>query len=197
MASRRRSRGTSTERHNQPRRYSDRRRQSRTFQRKAARDDATPSGPLADAGPRDRCYGRAVDCEVDLPGGRVTPGVVRVGATVRRPTGSHSAFVHDLLALLANAGFEGSPRFHGLDDERREVLDYREGWVPPDLEWRRWDDAQLLAAVRLVRSLHDASAGSVLAGSAEVVCHGDLSPCNFVFVEGQPRYLIDFESGAS
>lgn len=123
----------------------------------------------------------------------MTPGVVRVGATVRRPTGSHSAFVHDLLALLANAGFEGSPRFHGLDDERREVLDYREGWVPPDLEWRRWDDAQLLAAVRLVRSLHDASAGSVLAGSAEVVCHGDLSPCNFVFVEGQPRYLIDFD----
>jgi aminoglycoside phosphotransferase (APT) family kinase protein len=44
-----------------------------------------------------------------------------------------------------------------------------------------------------VRLLHDATAGSVLAGSAEVVCHGDLSPCNFVFVSGQPRHLIDFD----
>ncbi|MHB8643946.1 MAG: phosphotransferase [Gaiellaceae bacterium] len=131
--------------------------------------------------------------EVDLPGGRVTPGVVRVGATVRRPTGSHSTFVHELLVLLAGAEFDGAPRFHGFDDHEREILDYFEGWVPPDLEWRYWNDAQLLAAIRLVRSLHDASARSSLAGSAEAVCHGDLSPCNFVFVGEQPRYLIDFD----
>ena len=134
-----------------------------------------------------------MDREVDLPGGRVTPGVVRVGMTVRRPTGKHSPFVHALLTLLADAGFDGSPRFHGLDDAGREILDYMEGWVPPDLEWRSWDDAQLLRAVRLVRSLHDASSGSSLAGSAEVVCHGDLSPCNFVFVGGLPHFLIDFD----
>jgi aminoglycoside phosphotransferase (APT) family kinase protein len=97
------------------------------------------------------------------------------------------------LELLADAGFDGSPRFHGIDDVGREMLDYMEGWIPPDLEWRRWTDDQLLAAVRLVRSLHDATAGSLLAGSAEVVCHGDLSPCNFAFVSGRPRYLIDFD----
>jgi hypothetical protein len=146
-----------------------------------------------DAGTCDHCYVRAVDHEVDLPGGRVTPGVVRVGMTVRRPTGSHSPFVHDLLALLAETGFDGSPRFHGVDDRGREILDYLEGWVPPNLEWRRWDDDQLLTALRLVRSLHDASSESSLAGSAEVVCHGDLSPCNFVFVSRQPRFLIDFD----
>lgn len=131
--------------------------------------------------------------EVDLPGGRVTPGVVRVGATVRRPIGSHSDFVHQLLALLADAAFEGAPRFRGLDADGREILDYFDGWVPPDLEWRRWEDGQLLAAIQLVRSLHDATAGSALAESTEVVCHGDLSPCNFVFVSEEPRYLIDFD----
>jgi len=134
-----------------------------------------------------------VEPEVGLPGGRVTQGVVRVGTTVRRPTGNHSDFVHHVLTLLAGAGLDGVPRFHGLDARGREILDFFEGWVPPDLEWRRWTDGQLLAAIRLVRSVHDASAGSELAGSAEVVCHGDLSPCNFVFVSGRPRYLIDFD----
>lgn len=59
-----------------------------------------------------------MDREVDLSGGRVTPGVVRVGMTVRRPTGKYSPFVHALLALLADAGFDRSPR--------REILDYVE-----------------------------------------------------------------------
>ena len=131
--------------------------------------------------------------EVDLPHGRVTTGVVRIGEAVRRPTGPHSAFVHSLLALLAESGLKCAPRFHGLDERGREVLDYLDGWVPPDLEWRRWQDGQLIEAAQIVRSLHDASAGSALAGSAETVCHGDLSPCNFVFVDGQPRSLIDFD----
>jgi aminoglycoside phosphotransferase (APT) family kinase protein len=101
--------------------------------------------------------------------------------------------VHSFLALLAESGFARAPRVHGLDECGREVLDYLPGWVPPDLEWRRWEDAQLVEAAQVVRSLHDASSGSTLAGSAETVCHGDLSPCNFVFVDGRPRCLIDFD----
>ena len=85
-----------------------------------------------------------VDHEVDLPGGRVTPDVVRLGMTVRRPTGEHPPFVHALLTLLSNIGFDGSPRFDGLDDDRREILDYSTGGSRQT--WRRrWVDAQLLA----------------------------------------------------
>jgi len=72
-------------------------------------------------------------------------------------------------------------------------LTFRDGWVPPDLEGRRWEDDQIVVAARFVRGLLDATAGSSLAGEAEVVCHGDLSPCNFVFVGGKPRFLIDFD----
>jgi aminoglycoside phosphotransferase (APT) family kinase protein len=54
----------------------------------------------------------------------------------------------------------------------------------------------LIAAARLTRRYHDATAGSTSAKGAEVVCHNDLSPCNFVFRDGSPIAIIDFDSGA-
>jgi Phosphotransferase enzyme family len=42
-------------------------------------------------------------------------------------------------------------------------------------------------------AFHDATAGSPLARTAEVACHGDISPVNTVFTEGQPVALIDFD----
>jgi aminoglycoside phosphotransferase (APT) family kinase protein len=66
--------------------------------------------------------------------------------------------------------------------------------VPPNLEFRRWQDAQIVAAAQVVRLLHDATEGSKLAGSEDVVCHGDLTPCNFVFVDGVPGWVIDFDA---
>ncbi len=38
--------------------------------------------------------------EIPLSGGRLTPGIVRVGNTVRRPPKGNAAFVHDLLLFL-------------------------------------------------------------------------------------------------
>ena len=49
--------------------------------------------------------------ELPLAGGRQTPGVVRVGNTVRRPVGPNSSFVHHLLHYLEDVGFEGAPGF--------------------------------------------------------------------------------------
>ena len=44
----------------------------------------------------------------------------------------------------------------------------------------RLSDAQLACAAKLIRRFHDATAGSVLAGPEEVICHGDLGPHNTV-----------------
>lgn len=70
-----------------------------------------------------------------------------------------------------------------------------EGNVPDELD-ASFSDATLAVAARLVRRFHDATAGSPLADACEVVCHGDLSPCNAVFRAGVPVALIDFDNAA-
>jgi aminoglycoside phosphotransferase (APT) family kinase protein len=91
-------------------------------------------------------------------------------------------------------GFESAPRVLGIDEQGREILTFIKGEVPPDLGF--WSMKQLLAAARLIRRFHEATAGSALAGDQEVVCHHDLSPCNTVFVNGLPQGFIDFDAAA-
>ena len=133
--------------------------------------------------------------EIALGGGRVTPGVVRVGDTVRRPARANTPFVRILLAELAERGFDAAPRYLGRDEQGREMFAYVEGDVPDDLD-PDFSDETLIAAARLIRRYHDATARSTSAKGAEVVCHNDLSPCNFVFREGSPIAIIDFDSAA-
>ncbi|MGN9755732.1 aminoglycoside phosphotransferase family protein [Streptomyces sp. SD31] len=126
----------------------------------------------------------------------MTRGVVRIGDTVRRPASVASPFVRDLLGLLERRGFEGAPRHLGRDESGRDVLSYVPGWVPVRL--RPWTDAQVAAAGRLARAMHDATRGSDLAGRHEVVCHHDLGPNNAVFRSGDalPGAFIDFDMAA-
>ena len=132
---------------------------------------------------------------VPLTGGRITPGVVRIGNTVRRPTNSNSDFVHEVLRHLERVGFEAAPRFLGVDEERREILSYREGDVPENIR-PDYSDEVLQAAADLIGRYHDAVAGSEVARGEEVVCHNDISPVNFVFENGSPVAMIDFDAAA-
>jgi hypothetical protein len=133
--------------------------------------------------------------EVPLSGGRITEGVVRVGDTVRRRPTASSRFVRSLLQELERAGFEAAPRHLGSDELGREVFSFLEGEVPHELD-ADFSDETLAAAARLIRRYHDATAGSPLARPEEVVCHNDLSPCNFVFREGTAVGLVDFDAAA-
>lgn len=133
--------------------------------------------------------------EVPLSGGRITQGVVRVDDTVRRPSQPNSELVRGLLARLAELGLELAPRYLGVDEQGREMFSYLAGEVPAELD-AGFDDTTLVAAARLIRRFHDATAGSALAGVREVVCHNDLSPCNFVFRAGVPVAMIDFDNAA-
>lgn len=141
----------------------------------------------------------SLEPEVPLLGGRVTQGVVRIADTVRRPPTLNSPFVHAVLRHLEASGFAGAPRSLGSDASGRDTFSYIEGEVPQDLGWH--DDDTLVEAARLIRSYHDATAslfGSQTARIAglEVVCHNDLSPCNFVFRLGRPVAIIDFDAAA-
>ena len=55
--------------------------------------------------------------EVPLLGGNWTPGVVRVGDTVRRPRTRGSEFARELLIYLHHVGYDGAPRYLGVDDQ--------------------------------------------------------------------------------
>ncbi len=138
--------------------------------------------------------------QIPLTGGRTTPGVVRIGDTVRRLPALNSDLVHRLLRHLEAAGFDGTPPSRGRDVEGRDVLGWIEGEVPDDLSATHGDDV-LVAASKLIRGYHDATASLLAAPAAsgaglEVVCHNDLSPCNAVFRAGVPVALIDFDAAA-
>ena len=135
--------------------------------------------------------------EIPLRGGRVTQGVVRIGDTVRRPQTVNSTFVRELLHHLAASGFDAAPAHLGLDEQGRDILTFIDGDVPADLALH--GDETLCRAAALIRRFHDVSAALVVAPTPgiEVVCHNDLSPCNFVFRDGVPAALIDFDAAAS
>ncbi|MEJ0012069.1 MAG: phosphotransferase [Bauldia sp.] len=132
--------------------------------------------------------------EIALSGGRMTSGVVRVGETVRRPQTPNSDFVRRLLRHLAANGFDGAPAYLGSDERGRDVLSFIDGEVPGDLGFH--DDETLRRAAMLIRRFHDLGRGLVDATDAEIVCHNDLSPCNFVFRGGAPVAIIDFDAAA-
>jgi hypothetical protein len=60
------------------------------------------------------------ESEQALPGGVANRGkIVRIGRTVHRPQGPTSAATHALLRHLEDVGFDGAPRFLGVDDQGR------------------------------------------------------------------------------
>jgi Ser/Thr protein kinase RdoA (MazF antagonist) len=78
------------------------------------------------------------------------------------------------------------------------MLTFIDGEVPSDLAFH--DDESLRRAASLIRRFHDISAELLAAPAAavglEVICHNDLSPCNFVFRRDSPIAMIDFDSAA-
>ncbi len=97
-----------------------------------------------------------------LTGDGVTQGIVRIGDTVRRPLRPFSLTVQAYLAHLRDAGFTGAPLPFGVDEQGREVLSYVAGDVPRNpLPPETAGDEVLVALGRLIRTLHEASAGWV------------------------------------
>ncbi|WP_377491639.1 phosphotransferase [Microlunatus sp. GCM10028923] len=114
------------------------------------------------------------------------------------------------LGHLRDAGFTGAPLPLGIDEQGREMLSYVPGVVhrhplPAEVA----GDDVLVALARLIRALHEASAGWVppagavwggsaasqgpIAGHSELVSHRDYATGNVIFRDGLPTALIDFD----
>ncbi len=149
--------------------------------------------------------------EEPLSGGNVSAGVVRVGDTVRRPTGPWTPAVHAFLRHLEAAGFDGAPRVLGIDERGREILEYIPGvvpWPPGPYHEHLGSDEAVWKAGRLLRGLHDASgsfrpphdavwreperADDALPFADErglIVCHNDPTAWNLVVGEGRWAFI--------
>ncbi len=146
--------------------------------------------------------------EIPLAGGDVTEGIVRVGDTVRRPIGDHSTAVHRVLRHLEEVGFDGAPRFIGIDAQGREVLTYIDGEVA-GRPWPTWvaESGRAASVARLLRRLDDAliplavpsdlafdlSGRPAVPPASAFLGHRDVTPENTVFRKGQAHALIDFD----
>jgi hypothetical protein len=145
--------------------------------------------------------------EVPLPGGNVG-GAVRIGDTVRRPTGPWTPAVHALLRHLEDAGFPEAPRVLGTDERGREVLSYLDGGTAGDTQpWPAWTRAaEAVAQIGgLLRRYHEAVASfrpadgatwrftSRPLGPGELICHNDAAPYNVVWRDGRIAGLFDWD----
>jgi hypothetical protein len=133
--------------------------------------------------------------EIPLLGGRLTPGIVRVGNTVRRPPKGNAAFVHDLLLWLEDQGFGFAPHFLGVDEQGRDILSYLEGHAWSGSGSSLSDDL-LVQAASVIRRLHDVTASSRLAQGHEIVAHNELGPHNTIVHENRLVGLIDWDDAA-
>jgi Phosphotransferase enzyme family len=141
-----------------------------------------------------------------LPGGLTNAGLVsRVGDTVRRPRRPTSPATWAVLDHLERVGFDGAPRFLGVDDRGREILSFipGEAAIEPHQDWALTDEALVSVAV-LLRRYHDAAASF---DSSEhdwpefvppefrdgLVSHNDPNLDNVIFSGGVAVGLIDFD----
>ncbi|MCL1800450.1 MAG: aminoglycoside phosphotransferase family protein [Promicromonosporaceae bacterium] len=148
--------------------------------------------------------------EVRLAGGNMG-GAVRIGQTVRRQAGPWTSTIHALLKWLRSHGATDIvPEPLGLDDHGREIVRFFPGETFPDEPppWI-WNDDILISSGELLRRIHDASLGFLDSPAvkhpvwqlpihypAEVICHNDPAPYNFIFNEQQISAVIDWDTAA-
>jgi len=148
--------------------------------------------------------------EEALAGGNMHAQIVRVGDTVRRPTGPWTPGVHALLSHLAHAGYSEAPRVHGIDSRGREILDFIDGEVVhPDHHDLIESDEALAGIAATIRRFHDAVSGFVgverfawsdrgadPSGATEILCHNDLATWNLVHARDGRWVFIDWDLAA-
>lgn len=145
-----------------------------------------------------------------LKGGSENRGaVVRIGNTVRRPRSVGHDVVEALLTHLEGVGFDGSPRFLGIDQQGHQMLQYLGGATHRTPPWQHDDAANAAHLGRLaawLRRLHDATSDfsppvgaqprRPLPLDGEVWTHGDVGYPNVVYRDQRLVGLIDWEFAA-
>lgn len=131
-------------------------------------------------------------CEILLTGGRITNGVVKIKNTVHRPIKPNADFTHRVLQSLQKDHVSFVPKYLGQDEQNREILTYLEGDCPADLG--DFSISQCQKAAQMIKIIHSSCQDLIPHKSALCICHGDLSPCNFIFSDDLPCGVIDWDT---
>lgn len=134
-----------------------------------------------------------------LTGGHASAGVVRVGATVRKPWADSTDAVVSFVEAIRAAGVD-APRQLGRDDRQRQVIEFVPGPLAQDVQ--PLSLADLARIGRMVREIHDAAAPLGLdtgprktlipaPDPPELICHNDLAPWNLIV--GDRWTFIDWD----
>ena len=133
--------------------------------------------------------------------------LVRVGDTVRRPSGPFTVSVHHLLRHLREHGFGLAPEPRGVDETGREILSFIErrdpGWplLPEILSLGGAERLGVLAS-RLRSALESYEcpptarwqSATGAPGPGEAMHHGDLGPWNLLWGDdGQIAGVLDWD----
>lgn len=140
--------------------------------------------------------------EQPLPGGQVG-GAVRIGGTVRRPTGPWTPAVHELLGYLDDRGLPLIPTVLGIDVRGREVLTYLPGRVL-QVGVEPMGEAQIASTMSWMRQFHEVVAGFPRSSrrwrfverplhEGEIVCHHDAAVYNLAFDGDRLAGVFDWD----
>lgn len=123
--------------------------------------------------------------------------------------GPWSPAVHALLTHLERVGFAGAPRFAGTGEYEGRAVEWL-SWIDGhEIDAGEYAIGALADLGRLIRALHDATAGFVLPPGIDwthpsetevdgefVICHNDLAPRNTVCRDDHPVAFIDWDLAA-
>lgn len=127
---------------------------------------------------------------LQLKNGRSFKKVFKKGPHLYKERNEKSAQIIEFLNFLGKSDFN---KFGKLLKQENEylVFEYIEGFVPDNIG--RTNNEQLYKAVKILKEYHLATS-NYITDTDLVMCHGDLTPNNMVFINGEPMAIIDWDS---
>ncbi|MFC4121514.1 hypothetical protein [Nonomuraea zeae] len=104
---------------------------------------------------------------------------MRVGDTVHRTRDNRADFAARVLTYLESVGYPHAPRYLGIDERGRDILTFISGTTTNHPTQRAL--GAYARGGRMLRTLHETTAGHVLAAGQDCVIHGDPGPFNTIF----------------